>query len=517
MALGPSIPIVIQPGIQPGVPGTIGNLTKFSSGSPPEFINDSILRQVTVGLVSAIIVGATDPESTANETFRTVGGIISEGGTAQSTVLGEGAHVSGSQDLGSLALGTGASLSFGTNPEAFGQSIAVGPNNRFVNDASGGECGANVLVGAGNTVTQLGTTNLATVIGVGNTLTQVTSIILIGSAFTGSGFSSAIGIGNGISGMSANDTYVGHNINGGASGTDNVIIGRGAGKTGGGNSNVIIGRATAVTGGNDFGVAIGAGAVVNLTGGTAVGRNSLAATANSMALGTSADTTGLPGYVVVGGANTGGNFSGLLLGKGDTNPVPVGFTIRFTNSTGADLAAGDATIQAPVSTGNAVPGAVTIQVGQTGASSSTLQTLREGFRVQGTATSVFARVAQGAQAGALGALTVFGNNLGGNLVLGVSGAAGDLCTGIAANQAVIRTGSQALFFTVDGGTTSTCIVSALGVWQFQKDRGVRFDNQTSAAGANIGTLLNAPTAGDPGFWLKVNIGGTNYAIPAWAG
>ncbi len=52
---------------------------------------------------------------------------------------------------------------------------------------------------------------------------------------------------------------------------------------------------------------------------------------------------------------------------------------------------------------------------------------------------------------------------------------------------------------------------------FQVDRAVRFNNQTSAAGASAGTLLNAPTAGDPGYWLKVNIDGTNYALPAWAG
>lgn len=52
---------------------------------------------------------------------------------------------------------------------------------------------------------------------------------------------------------------------------------------------------------------------------------------------------------------------------------------------------------------------------------------------------------------------------------------------------------------------------------FQVDRAVRFNNQTSAVGVAAGTLLNAPTAGDPGYWLKINIDGTNYAVPAWAG
>lgn len=49
------------------------------------------------------------------------------------------------------------------------------------------------------------------------------------------------------------------------------------------------------------------------------------------------------------------------------------------------------------------------------------------------------------------------------------------------------------------------------------DRGLTFSNQTSAAAAQAGTLLNAPAAGNPGFWLKVIIGGVNYSIPCWAG
>lgn len=52
---------------------------------------------------------------------------------------------------------------------------------------------------------------------------------------------------------------------------------------------------------------------------------------------------------------------------------------------------------------------------------------------------------------------------------------------------------------------------------FQTDRAARFNNHTSAAAANVGTLNNAPAAGDPGHWLKINVGGTNYAIPCWAG
>lgn len=52
---------------------------------------------------------------------------------------------------------------------------------------------------------------------------------------------------------------------------------------------------------------------------------------------------------------------------------------------------------------------------------------------------------------------------------------------------------------------------------YGSDRAVRFNNQTSSAAAQTGTLTNAPAAGNPGFWLKINVGGTNYALPCWAG
>ncbi len=40
-------------------------------------------------------------------------------------------------------------------------------------------------------------------------------------------------------------------------------------------------------------------------------------------------------------------------------------------------------------------------------------------------------------------------------------------------------------------------------------------SQTTDAGANIGTLTNAPTAGNPAFWGRIQVNGTNYAMPLW--
>ena len=48
------------------------------------------------------------------------------------------------------------------------------------------------------------------------------------------------------------------------------------------------------------------------------------------------------------------------------------------------------------------------------------------------------------------------------------------------------------------------------------NQGLRINGQTSGAGASAGTLSNAPSAGDPSFWLPINIAGALRWIPCWA-
>ena len=45
--------------------------------------------------------------------------------------------------------------------------------------------------------------------------------------------------------------------------------------------------------------------------------------------------------------------------------------------------------------------------------------------------------------------------------------------------------------------------------------GLRIDNQVSRVGTRTATLRNAPTEGDPKFWLPINIGGTTRFVPCW--
>jgi hypothetical protein len=38
---------------------------------------------------------------------------------------------------------------------------------------------------------------------------------------------------------------------------------------------------------------------------------------------------------------------------------------------------------------------------------------------------------------------------------------------------------------------------------------------TTGAGASVGTLTNAPSAGNPTKWIKINDNGTVRSVPAW--
>lgn len=51
--------------------------------------------------------------------------------------------------------------------------------------------------------------------------------------------------------------------------------------------------------------------------------------------------------------------------------------------------------------------------------------------------------------------------------------------------------------------------------QLEADAGLKLTNQVSTAAAQAGTLTNSPVAGNPAFWLKVSINGTQRSIPCW--
>lgn len=45
--------------------------------------------------------------------------------------------------------------------------------------------------------------------------------------------------------------------------------------------------------------------------------------------------------------------------------------------------------------------------------------------------------------------------------------------------------------------------------------GLTFANQTTGGAAAVGTLTNAPSAGNPNFWIPIRINGVQRFVPAW--
>lgn len=68
---------------------------------------------------------------------------------------------------------------------------------------------------------------------------------------------------------------------------------------------------------------------------------------------------------------------------------------------------------------------------------------------------------------------------------------------------------------VDAGNNVRLSGSSNGLTLDCSNGGLRINNQTSGAAAAVGTLMNAPTAGNPAFWLPISIAGTTRYIPCW--
>jgi len=85
----------------------------------------------------------------------------------------------------------------------------------------------------------------------------------------------------------------------------------------------------------------------------------------------------------------------------------------------------------------------------------------------------------------------------------------------AGDQASGMGGLSALGFNLVFGGVAIARIQPTGL-RINVDNGLRFISQTDAAAGNGGTLGNGPSAGDPTFWVRVNVNGTDMAFPAWA-
>lgn len=360
MGLGPSYPIVIQSGLSSGTPSTIGNLPQFSGASPPDVLIDSILRSVGTP-ASAIVVGTTDPQAAAAETFRTVGGIISEkSGSADSLILG---RATGTVATQAVALGTQA-----TAPSS--QNVAVG----YQANATG----AGSLVIGGQAAT---TGNAATAVG----------------TLAGAGLQ-AVAIGNSTVASGTQSIAIGETAN--VSVTAGICIGRASSITGSGAGSIVIGANVACAVADSVAIVQGGTTVRTnwavIHGGTPTNLSSAATPL--VIVGGGAMTVTHAGNIVlghgftsfaanvcaIGGTATNSFIGTVVVGRGNTHTASLGgLTIRGTDGvTTNNLAMGDLTVIAPRGTGNATPGDILLQVGVQQAAGNTSQTARTGVGVR---------------------------------------------------------------------------------------------------------------------------------------
>lgn len=86
---------------------------------------------------------------------------------------------------------------------------------------------------------------------------------------------------------------------------------------------------------------------------------------------------------------------------------------------------------------------------------------------------------------------------------------------LAATNATVTTTDAATVYiaAAPAAGTNMTITNAYALWI---DAGLFRLDGTTGAGATLGTLTNAPSAGDPDKWIPINSDGVQYWFPAWA-
>lgn len=213
------------------------------------------------------------------------------------------------------------------------------------------------------------------------------------------GTTETIAIGYSSSNASIRSVAIGYQAAIGAGNDSSIAIGDTATVPAGTSTDAIaIGRLS--VGGVAQGIAIGLSATVTQANGVVVGANSsvtaAAAQSSSIVVGAGTVITSTQSITIgAGGADAGANVLQLgaantpiittIIGAGNTIASPVAKLVRFTNASGTDNAANPVTIQAALSSGNALPGTLVLSVGQQVAgSSATLQTAGAGLTLSHT-------------------------------------------------------------------------------------------------------------------------------------
>lgn len=557
--------IFVGGGIQPGAPFTLNSFLYVSNITPPT-ASTSVARVATDGAVTYVAIGAGYVASPgAAELFRTKNGIISEGTATDSVVMGRGASAGGAVGR-SIALGTLANAANSNN-------IAIGYN------ASTGGTADTIAIGAGCALVNAGGLVFGTsAYGQGNAGgAMVVSIGPLANAqASNAGGQDSLAIGW-LAIARTYDTVIGNNAQSNVQsvfGNANTVVGRNSTSNVAQGANTVIGASN--TASAQFVVIVGQGSSASAAANRALifGSGNAATHSHVVLVG-----HGAPSFqantAVLGGTDT--IINTVVIGSGNTMAAPAAKTLRWTNATGVDNAAGNVTFVAPLSTGAATEATFSIAVGTVQAAGATqhVATNRISFTPGGVVwneTVAPAGAAAVYATGSRGRHVYYGNAASGdafsNRQVITAGAAGFIGyrgdgtiaapTALVANDTILNVGgagydgtswgvvTQGLMRVVaaenwsntargtrlEFRTTKNTTTAETTVVTFENDGSVTMNPitagtaainlganaLTNAGGAGAGTLNNLPAAvvaGNPAVYVVFNVNGTPTYFPGW--
>lgn len=170
-------------------------------------------------------------------------------------------------------------------------------------------------------------------------------------------------------------------------------------------------------------------------------------------------------------------------------PVAQTLSVQSVVTGTTDTAGANWTFKASQGTGTGASGSIIFQTGSAGSTGSTVNALGGTATISGT----------------------------GNLSLSGSFTLGSTATIAFGSRSKISSASDgAVLFTNNAGTANTADVTASHFVTSATDFMAKTTGTlTNGAAAQAGTLLNAPTAGNPTKWIPISDNGTTRYIPAW--
>lgn len=274
---------------------------------------------------------------------------------------------------------------------------------------------------------------------------------------------------------------------------------------------------------NDANVVIGSNAFAEGSGGNANNSVCIGASAqivspsggaNAVLIGAATSSSLGSLFVLIGSSSTyNANNSGVVIGyqnsisggAGTANPISIGPS-NVLDKTRTIL------LGASLSTLNAAGGDLLV-FGQSWTATSAMPANSIGFFNSNGYTTLIvgkAEVHASPQSLTLRLTDGLGSNIGvGSLIIRPGNATGTGTQGSIDFQTQSAQGAATVLGTM---TTQVQIIPCTGG---AGQANLRFNNLTSGAGVAAGTLGNAPTAGNPVFWLPVNIAGNIRYIPCW--